>query len=80
MIVPRDIKPERSLYVIGASLIKTLREIDSESVSLEDLYKKYRTNSSERISYNYFTYAVDWLFLLGLVKVGERPTEIEKCF
>ncbi len=80
MITPRDIKPEKSLYAIGAILIQALKQFKSDSVRLEDLYKNFSLLSGEKITFSYFSYAVDWLFLLGLIKIGEKPSEITKCF
>ena len=80
MITPKDIKPERSLYAIGAVVIKILKKSDTDSFRVDELYKVFTLEYREKVTFNYFSYAIDWLFLLGLVEEGDKNFGIKKCF
>jgi hypothetical protein len=80
MIIPRGIQPEKSLYVIGASIISVLRGYDNKEIELDTLFSLFRKEYPRQISFSYFIYALDWLFLMGLIEVGGIKTRIKKCF
>ena len=78
MIMPYDINPELSLYFIGAQIIQLMK---SERMGVFDvgiLYDKYTSNFQTKISYSYFLYALDWLYIIDLVKINQN-NEIEIC-
>lgn len=79
MILPRNIRPEKSLYAIGASTLKIISESESE-ISFDGLYKQLITVYPIRISYSYFLYSLDWLFLVGLVELNGDKNKLKKCF
>lgn len=78
MILPTHINPNRSLYVIGSRIIEILKLkklIDPQELHI--LYiNKYRDDT---LNYNYFLYALDWLFLLQLIDINKN-SKIKKCF
>lgn len=80
MIIPKDILPERSLYAIGANLLTNLRTIDETEVHIDSLFERFSSNYRQDISYSYYIYALDWLYLLGLIDFGEDSLKIKKCF
>jgi hypothetical protein len=81
MILPIDIRPEKSLYVIGANIISLFNDENIGVIDILLLYQKFSENSEAKISFEYFLYALDWLFLLNLVKLNENiNTSIERCF
>lgn len=80
MIAPRDIRPERSLYAIGAALLLRMRQRKSSVIGVDKLYEEFSSIYNEEISYSYYIYALDWLYLLGLIDVAEGNLKIKKCF
>lgn len=79
MIIPDEIKPDYSFYVIGAQIIQFF---NSEPLGVFDvyiLYDKFTEKFGEKVSLNYFLYAIDWLFLLNLVSFYDN-NEIKRCF
>lgn len=78
MILPRDIKPEDSLYFIGGNLLKTIKRLNAQEFDLLDLYQNH-TNENNECSFNQYLLAIDWLFLLNLVSVNEKG-QLKKCF
>ncbi len=78
MILPRDIKPEDSLYFIGGNLLKTIKKLNAKEFDLLDLYQDH-TNEKNECSFNQYLLAIDWLYLLNLVSVNEKG-QLEKCF
>ena len=80
MIVPKNIQPERSLYAIGAAVIRVLEDSKTSIVDPEKVYESFVKNYPIRISYSYFLYSLDWLFLIGLINLSEDTKKIQKCF
>lgn len=78
MILPRDIKPEDSLYFIGGQLLKTIKKKSTKEFDLLDLYQDH-TNENYECSFNQYLLAIDWLYLLNLVSLNEKG-QLEKCF
>jgi hypothetical protein len=80
MILPQDITPEKSLYVMGARIIESFRSETNETIDpkyLFDLYiKKY---SGIPITYNYFLYALDWLFVLNAIELTPN-NRLKRCY
>ncbi|MEA5402691.1 ABC-three component system middle component 6 [Arcicella sp. DC2W] len=80
MIIPTDTPPERSMYVIGASVVGILKKEKAKTIDPDILYKKFiKNNPHVKITYNYFLYALDWLFILGLVELTPQAM-IKRCF
>ncbi len=78
MILPRDIKPEDSLYFIGGNLLKTINKLNAKEFDLLGLYQDH-TNENNECSFNQYLLAIDWLYLLNLVSVNEKG-QLKKCF
>jgi hypothetical protein len=77
MILPREVKPEKSLYVIGAKVLKILDDYHLGIIDVHLLFEMFR-NENKGVSFNYFMYALDWLFIIDAIKLKE--TKIQKCF
>lgn len=81
MIVSEDIKPDKSLYVIGAKIVQMLKR---EAMGVYDVYILYDkfitfTLQEEKVSFNYFIHAIIWLYLLGIVDINNENNLI-RCF
>lgn len=80
MILPEDVMPNKSLYVIGSRIIEILKTHPHDYIEPKTLFDKYVARFPEaRVSYNYFVYAIDWLFLIKAVDIG-RNNSLQKCF
>ena len=77
MILPKDINPVNTLYFNGALVIKSLEQTNSEDIDFFELYKKLR--ESNQLSFQSYIFAIDWLYLLGSVKINNKGL-LEKCF
>lgn len=80
MIAPRNIHPSRSLYAIGATVVGVMKETKTNEVDPEKIYKDFAAIYPVQISYSYFLYSLDWLFLAGLINLSEDKKKILKCF
>lgn len=80
MIVPKNIRPEKSLYAIGATVISVLKKREVIEFDPEIVYRDFSSLYPIKISYNYFLYALDWLFLIGLINLNEKKNRIKRCF
>ena len=69
MIINTDRAPQFSLYCIGALVIKKLNE--KKEISADELYDSLNNDYENKLSIEYFHYALDWLFLLGKIKLEE---------
>ncbi len=80
MILPQDITPEKSMYVMGSRIIQLLNNEPHKVVDPKLVYDKYIITYPEvKITYNYFLYAVDWLYILDAVELTSN-TGIKKCY
>jgi hypothetical protein len=80
MILPQDISPEKSLYVMGSRIIQILNCEPHKTIDPKLIFDKYSFNHPEsKITYNYFLYALDWLYLLNAIELTDN-IRIKKCY
>lgn len=80
MILPQDTIPEKSIYVMGSRIIQILNKEPHNIIDPKIIYDKYTLIHPEiKISYNYFLYALDWLYILNAVDLTEN-LGIKKCY
>jgi len=77
MIVNKNINPERDLYYLGGKVIEVLNLFTQNEVDYFDLFLS--VNKSNKISLNLYSLVLDWLFILGIIKKGNKSLII-KCF
>jgi hypothetical protein len=71
MILPIDIKPEQSLYYIGATAIYTMKSQPLGRLQIDQLFRLVK-DSINSLSFQQFLFSLDWLFLVGLVESDEQ--------
>ena len=76
MILGKDIRPERKIYYLGSLVIDVLNGYPKKEFDFFDVYRDI--NERMTISMNSFVLALDWLFILGLIRF--KTGSIEKCF
>lgn len=74
MLIPDNIHPEQTIYFNGAIVLKEIQE--NRTVDMLDLYVK--ANSVKEMSISVFVLCLDWLYLLGLIKM-EGQGKVELC-
>jgi len=77
MIVNKNINPERDLYYLGGKVIEVLNSYTKNEIDYFDLFLS--VNKSNKVSLNLYTLVLDWLFILGVIKKGNKGLII-KCF
>ena len=77
MIVNKNINPERDLYYLGANVIEALNSFTKNEIDYFDLFLS--VNKSNKVSLNLYSLVLDWLFILGVIKKGNKGLII-KCF
>ncbi len=77
MIVNKNINPERDLYYLGGKVIEVLNSFDKNEIDYFDLFLS--VNKSNKVSLNLFSLVLDWLFILEIIKKGNKGLII-KCF
>ncbi len=77
MIVNKNINPERDLYYLGGKVIEALNSTKQAQIDYFELFMLL--NKTNKVSLNLFSLALDWLFILGVIKKGNKGV-IEKCF
>ena len=77
MIVNKNINPERDLYYLGGKVIEVLNSFTKNEIDYFDLFLS--VNKSNKISLNLYSLVLDWLFILGVIKKGNKGFII-KCF
>ncbi|WP_416206697.1 ABC-three component system middle component 6 [Oceanobacter antarcticus] len=68
MIINDVSEPQKSLYVIGASILSVLRESNEKSVDPIRLFDLFH-NSTNKVSLTYFYLGLDWLYLLNAIEL-----------
>lgn len=75
MILNSQRQPDFSLYYLGGALLKILEEI--KVIPIEDLLEEVQHHLKKRVHVDFIYYALDWLYLLELVKVAEGKVYYE---
>lgn len=77
MIVNKNINPERDLYYLGGNVIEVLNSYTQNEIDYFDLFLS--VNKSNEVTLNLYSLVLDWLFILGVIKKGNKGMII-KCF
>ena len=77
MIVNKNTNPERDLYYLGGKVIEVLNSYTKNEIDYFDLF--ISVNKSNKVSLNLYSLVLDWLFILGVIKKGNKGLII-KCF
>ncbi len=77
MIVNKNTNPERDLYYLGGKVIEVLNSFTKNEIDFFDLFLS--VNKSNKVSLNLYSLVLDWLFILGVIKKGNKGLII-KCF
>lgn len=77
MIVNKNINPERDLYYLGGKVIEVLNSFTKKEIDYFDLFLS--VNKTNKVSLNLYSLVLDWLFILGVIKKGNKGLII-KCF
>lgn len=77
MIVNKNINPERDLYYLGGKVIEVLNSLNQKEVDYFDLFLS--VNKLNKITLNLYSLVLDWLFILQVIKKGDKGLII-KCF
>ncbi|EAF2586912.1 hypothetical protein E0F18_02975 [Listeria monocytogenes] len=70
MLLPKDINPETSIYYYGSLVLKELSSISSKQEDIINLYHNVKIAGS--ISITSFSLTLDWLYLIGAVKINNE--------
>ncbi|PQJ29658.1 ABC-three component system middle component 6 [Rubritalea profundi] len=76
MIVNQDIKPEKQAYYLGSLILSALKENSSKKIQLLDVFEQI--NKNEKVSYHAFSMAMNWLYLIGAIKL--KGKHLTQCF
>lgn len=69
MIINSQRQPDMSLYYLGGLMLDVL--IKSEAIPIDDLFTNIQKKLKEQVHVDFMYYALDWLYLLGLVEMKE---------
>ncbi len=76
MIIDKDTNPTKDIYYLGAQLLEVLDNYQENTI---DLFHAFTLlNKKIKISMGLFILTVDWLFILGSIRLNNK--EIIKCF
>lgn len=77
MIIQSVTNPKYTLFYVGGEALYELQSNAAHRAKPIDLWFSINRRLGYEISINTFTYAVDWLFLCGVVRMEEN--EIVLC-
>lgn len=75
MIVNNERDPELSLYYLGGIYLNILEQ--KKVISIENLFSETQVKLNKKIHIDFLYYALDWLFLLSLIKLKEGKVYYE---
>ena len=79
MILSNSLRPQHTIYYLGAILIKCIREHSSTTIDSIDLYESFKTKVKSKITFLQYMYTLNWLYLLDLVELNDKG-DIVICF
>lgn len=68
MIINTEREPNISLYYLGSVMLNILEQ--EKIILLEELFSKARNRLKINIHVDFMYYALDWLFLLSLIRIN----------
>lgn len=77
MVVTSNVPPEKNLYYLGGKVLEILTVQKKNQYDIVNLYNSLKENTP--INFVLFTYVLDWLFLINLIKINADGS-ISKCF
>lgn len=77
MVVTKSIAPEKNLYFLGAKVLEQMQNANESTFEIAELYQKLFREIE--IGFAIFLYALDWLFMIGLIK-EDLNGQVVKCF
>lgn len=75
-IVSKDANPKNSVYFLGAQVIESLKSFEGLEIDFFELFRE--VNKKQRVSMQLYLLTIDWLFILGIVKINTQG-ELIKC-
>lgn len=75
MILNCQRQPDFSLYYLGGVLLEILEQV--KVISIEKLLEKAQQHLKKKVHVDFIYYALDWLYLLGLVSIEEGKVYYE---
>ncbi|WP_319017547.1 ABC-three component system middle component 6 [Pseudomonas sp. EggHat1] len=77
MILSNAQSPAKSLYIIGGQILSTLKNNNFSEMSPLLLHREFNLAYDE-VSFAYFMYALDWLFIAGCIELT-KSGDISLC-
>lgn len=78
MIIPNSINPSKSLYFLGAELLKIMQNERTTEFYIDTLYWKFK--QKDNISFKKFNLILYWLFIANIIEnVGNKKGYIKLC-
>lgn len=75
MIINMEREPDLSLYYLGSVVLKILEQV--KVISIDDILQEIQNQLKKKVHVDFIYYALDWLFLLSLVKIEEGKVYYE---
>jgi hypothetical protein len=72
-----NLRPDFSIYYWGSKFIEFFQK-EEYSLRPNFLFEKFRKKSGLKIGYDNFVYILDFLFIIGYIKLNDKG-EIKKC-
>ncbi|WP_412103707.1 ABC-three component system middle component 6 [Raoultella ornithinolytica] len=79
MILSNSIRPQYTIYFLGAKLIQCIQEQASTTLDSIDLFDKFKDIITSKITFVQYMYTLNWLYLLDLIELNENG-DIVICF
>ena len=79
MLVSTAMRPQQTIYYLGAALLKCILSEDARTIDSLLLFEDFRNVQKNKVSFTQYMYALNWLYILGAIELDGKG-DIIKCF
>ncbi len=79
MIISNSIRPQNTIYYLGAKLIQCIQSQRSKILDSIILFENLQKLVPSKVSFVQYMYTLNWLFLIDLVEINDKG-DIVICF
>lgn len=77
MLLPNKIKVENSIYFNASKIISILIK-QKQNIHWIDLFVEFQKEN--KVNFNFYSYCLNWLYLMNIIDLNFKSGEVIKCF
>lgn len=77
MLLPNGIRAENSIYLNASTIISILLK-QKQNIHWVDLFIEFQ--KVKKMSFDFYSYCLNWLYLMNIIDLNFENGEVIKCF